>query len=56
MREARILDVTTKEIAADFTTNVKAKFGTEIIRVSREEVIAAYESIDDARAKAEARR
>ena len=41
MREARILDVTTKEIPAEFTTNVKAKFGTEIVRVSREEVMAA---------------
>lgn len=55
MREARILDVTTKEIPADFKAGVALKFGTEILRVSREEVMAAYDSIDDTRAKTEAR-
>lgn len=56
LREARILDVTAKEISSEFTANVKAKFGTEIVRVDRDEVLAAYNAIDDASAEREARR
>lgn len=56
LREARLLDVTAREIPADFRDSVKAKFGTEIIQVGKDEVIAAYNAVDDARAEREARR
>jgi hypothetical protein len=56
LREARILDVTARDLPADYCASVKKEFGTEIIRVGRDEVMAAYEAIDDSRAGRDARR
>jgi hypothetical protein len=56
LREARILDVTARELPADYLSAVQEKFGTQIERVSREQIIAAYDAVADADAEAEARR
>jgi len=55
LREAKILDVTTRDIT-NYANAVKEKFGTEMKKISREQVLDAYNSIPDAEAKAEAKR
>ncbi|GMW02090.1 MAG: hypothetical protein AMXMBFR84_32260 [Candidatus Hydrogenedentota bacterium] len=44
MREAKVLNVTSRELSADYCAAARAKFGTEIVRISREEVLAAYDA------------
>jgi hypothetical protein len=56
LREAKILDVTKRELPGDYVKAIKEKFGTEIVRVSREQVLEAYNAIPDAEAQAEAKR
>lgn len=56
LREAKILDVTARELDAAYCGQIKEKFGTEIIRVGRDEVLAAYNAVDDSLAEEEARR
>jgi L-fucose isomerase-like protein len=55
LREATILDVTTRSIDS-FANQVKEKFGTQIKRVDRERVLAAYDAVSDSDAKAETER
>jgi hypothetical protein len=55
LREARILDVTTRNVDA-FAAQVKQKFGTEIVKVGKEQVVAAYNAVPDVDAEAETRR
>ncbi len=55
LREAKILDVTTADFSK-YANAIKEKFGTEIKKISRDQVLAAYDSIPDADAKAEAKR
>jgi len=56
LREARILNVTRRGLPAGYVKAIKEKFGTEIVRVSREQMLAAYKAIPDAEAEAEAKR
>jgi hypothetical protein len=55
LREARILDVTTRSIQGD-ADRMKAKFGTEIKRIDLDTVVQAYNAISEAEAKAETQR
>jgi hypothetical protein len=56
LREAKILNVTSSPLRAEYVKAVKDKFGAEIIAVDRDRMLAAYNSIDDKAAEAEARR
>lgn len=56
LREARILDVASRHSPADYPEQVKKKFGTDIVPVGREEVLAAYEAVSEGDARAEAER
>ncbi|MEW6252025.1 MAG: hypothetical protein AB1716_15405 [Planctomycetota bacterium] len=56
LRHAKILNVTAADLPADYVQKVRDKFGTQVIRVSREETLAAYEAVSDVDARAEARR
>jgi hypothetical protein len=56
MREAKILNVTSRNLNAAYLNSIKEKFGTEIKRIERQQVLDAYNSIPDAEAKAETRR
>ncbi len=55
LREAKILNVTT-HMPVEYCEAIQEKFGTEIKQLELERVIAAYEAVDDAAAKAEADR
>ena len=55
LREAKILNLTTQTFA-EYADDVKNKFGTEIKRVELQQVLDAYEAVDDSQAKAEADR
>ncbi len=54
-REAKIINVTTRNVA-DYARAIREKFGTEIKVIGREPVMAAYESIPESQARAEAAR
>jgi len=56
LREAKILNVTAQDPKAEFLQAVKDKFGTSIVRIDRDRVLAAYESVAPATAEAEAER
>ena len=56
LREAKLLNLTTRSLPAEFTKAVAAKFGTEIQIVDLARVMAAYDSIDAKAAAEEARR
>jgi len=55
LREAKILNVTTSDFS-NFAKAMKEKFGTDMVKVDRQRVLDAYQSIPDADAKAEAKR
>ncbi len=55
LREAKILNLTTRSFA-DYTENVKNKFGTEIKQIELKRLLDFYNSIDDAASKAETQR
>ena len=55
LREAKILNVTTRSFAG-YANNIRDKFGTEIKRIEREQVLDAYNAISDGEAQAEADR
>jgi L-fucose isomerase-like protein len=55
LREARILNLTTRPFET-YATAMREKFGTEIRRVDRDLVLAAYEAVSDRDARAEATR
>jgi hypothetical protein len=54
LREAKILNVTTRSFAG-YADAVKGKFGTEIKRISLEQVFDAYNALSDSKAEAETR-
>jgi len=55
LREAKVLDVTTRNFD-DYANAMKDKFGTEIKRVERQQVLDAYDAVSDSDAKAETER
>ena len=56
LREAKILNVTSRELDANYLNAIQEKFGAAIQRVDREQVLAAYEAVPDRDAEAEAAR
>jgi hypothetical protein len=56
LREAIILNATLRELPADYVKAVKDKFGTEIKRIDRDQVLDAYNAVDDGAAEAETKR
>ena len=56
LREAKLLNLTTRALPTEFTQAVAAKFGTQIQVIGRPRMMAAYEAIDPRAAEAEARR
>ncbi len=56
LREAKILNVTTRPPGEDFVKAVQDKFGTEIKTIERKQVLDAYNAVPDAEAEAEAER
>jgi len=56
MREAKILNVTARQLDPSYVGRIKNNFGTEIKRIERQQVLDAYKTISDAAAKAETRR
>ena len=55
LREARILNVTTRDFSA-YAKTCKARFGTDIVQVGKDRLIALYEAVPEADAEAETRR
>ena len=55
LREAKILNLTTRSFAG-YADAVKKKFGTEIKRIERQQVLDAYNAVSDSDAKAETER
>lgn len=55
LREAKILNVTTRSFD-EYANAMKSKFGTEIKRIERQQVLDAYDAVSDADAKAETER
>jgi hypothetical protein len=56
LREAKILNVTARDLPAEYVSSVAEKFGTEIVRLSRARMLAAYDAVSDTDAAAEAKR
>ncbi len=56
LREAKILNVTGRQLPASYAASVREKFGTEIKRIDREQVLEAYNAVPDAEAQEEASR
>jgi L-arabinose isomerase len=56
LREAKLLNLTTRALPSEFTQAVAAKFGTEIKTIDLPRMLAAYESIDAKAAEDETRR
>jgi hypothetical protein len=56
LREAKILNVTSRAIPEAYTKAVAGKFGTQIKVVDRGRVLAAYEAVDPKAAEEETRR
>lgn len=54
LREAKVLNLAAAHHPKDYPQQVKAKFGTDFVLVSRERMLEVYNSIDDKDAKAEA--
>ncbi|UCD74595.1 MAG: hypothetical protein JSV91_12500 [Phycisphaerales bacterium] len=55
LREAKILNVTARDLPAEYVSAIKDKFGTQIVRISREQMLAAYDAVSDSDAEAEAK-
>ena len=55
LREAKVLNVTTRSFD-EYANAVRSKFGTEIKRIERQQVLDAYEAVRDGDAKAETER
>jgi hypothetical protein len=56
LREAKLLNLTTRPLPTEFTNAVATKFGTQIQTIDLPRMLAAYESIDAKAAQDEARR
>jgi len=54
LREAKILNVTSRELKEDYLEAIGSRFGTTVQTVDRDRMIAAYEAVPEADAKDEA--
>ena len=55
LKESKILDVT-DNLPPEYAANVKKKFGTKIIQINLQQMLDAYNSVDDKESKAETSR
>jgi len=55
LREAKVLNLTTRNFD-NYANSMKDKFGTEIKRIERQQVLNAYDAVSDSDAKAETER
>lgn len=53
LREAKILNVTERPLSVEYVTKIKAKFGTEIKQINRQQMLDVYNTIDTADAETE---
>jgi len=56
LREAKVLNVTSRPLPADYVNAVASKFGTQIKAIDRQRTLDAYNSIADSAAEAETKR
>jgi hypothetical protein len=56
LREAKVLNLTTRPLPTAYTSAIASKFGTEIKNIDLPKMMAAYESIAPGEAEAECRR
>jgi L-fucose isomerase-like protein len=56
LRQAKIVDVTTRDVKVPYVTAVSEKFGTQVIQATKQQMLEVYESIPDADAEAETKR
>jgi L-arabinose isomerase len=56
LREAKILNVTTRKDQADYAKSIKDRFGTEVMTIDLARMLKTYESVPEADAQAEADR
>ncbi len=52
LREAKILNVTARNLSENYVNGIREKFGTEIVKLNKERVIDTYNTIPDADARA----
>jgi hypothetical protein len=56
LHDAKILNITARELDEVYVNGIKEKYGTEIIRLDRERILKTYESMPDKDATEEAKR
>jgi hypothetical protein len=56
LRTGRILNITARDLPADYVAAVARRFGTEIRKIDRERVLRIYDSVPEAAAMKEAQR
>jgi hypothetical protein len=56
LREAKVLNVTSRDLPAEYVKAVATKFGTQIKAISRQRVLDAYDAVPDSAAEAETKR
>ncbi|MBN1421987.1 MAG: hypothetical protein JXP34_24655 [Planctomycetes bacterium] len=56
LREARIVNVTARPLPVDYVEAIGKRFGTGVVAVDRERVLAAYEAVPEADAREDAAR
>ena len=56
LREARIVNISSRQPRAEYLQPIKDKFGTQVITVDKDHTMAAYNAVPDAAAREEAKR
>lgn len=56
LHEAKIVNVSLRPPKADYLRDIKGKFGTEIVTIDRDRMMAAYNAVNDAAARDEAKK
>ncbi len=56
LREAKILNVTSRDLPTEFVQSMRSKFGTQIEKIDRERMLSEYNDIPDRAAQSEAKR
>lgn len=47
LREAKILNITARDLPTDYCASIADRFGTQIVKRSRDDVLEAYEAVDE---------
>ncbi|MGC9328603.1 MAG: hypothetical protein ACP5I1_13285 [Candidatus Hinthialibacter sp.] len=56
LQKAKILNITARDMPADFVQSMQSKFGVQFLKIERQRVLDAYESIPGSQAKDESRK